>query len=183
MMESKLLVGGKSIVDKTTEQERALEQRRHEIAEQKVTPVTSYTKASQSQPKDSGHSQKKVPSSFSNLQNNIGRGYGGKGSHCPTLLVGLRANRFLIIDGSLIPQNFSKFNICGFTQHIFQSKSKCALHILKYIFLFLLLSLILHFSERKEKCSRNWRKRMTTRLRLRRPTPPFSRKWNSRPRN
>ncbi|KAK3750121.1 hypothetical protein QZH41_008778, partial [Actinostola sp. cb2023] len=35
MMESKLLVGGKSIIDKTTEQERALEQRRHEIAEQK----------------------------------------------------------------------------------------------------------------------------------------------------
>ena len=176
-------------MDKTTEQERALEQRRHEIAEQKVTPVTSCAKVSQSQPKDSGHSQKKAflrfPSSFSNLQNNIGRGYGGKGSHCPTLLVGLRANRFLIIDGSSIPQNFSKFNICGFTQHIFQSKSKCALHILKYIFLFLLLllSLILYFSERKEKCSRNWRKRMTTRLRLRRPTPPFSRKWNSRPRN
>ena len=72
------MVGGKSIVDKTTEQERALEQRRHEIAEQKVTPVTSCAKESQSQPKDSGHSQKKAflrfPSSFSNLQNNIGRG-------------------------------------------------------------------------------------------------------------
>lgn len=38
-MESKLLVGGKSIVDKTTEQERALEQRRHEIAEQKVPKI------------------------------------------------------------------------------------------------------------------------------------------------
>lgn len=37
MMESKLLIGGKSIVDKTSEQERALEQRRQEIAEQKVT--------------------------------------------------------------------------------------------------------------------------------------------------
>ena len=39
MMESKLLVGGKSIVDKTTEQERALEQRRHEITEQKVSLI------------------------------------------------------------------------------------------------------------------------------------------------
>ena len=36
MMESKLLVGGKSIVDKTTEQERDLERRRQEIADQKV---------------------------------------------------------------------------------------------------------------------------------------------------
>lgn len=36
MMESKLLVGGKSIVDKTSEQERALELRRKELAEQKV---------------------------------------------------------------------------------------------------------------------------------------------------
>ena len=35
-MESKLLVGGKSIIDKTTEQEKALEQRRKEILEQKV---------------------------------------------------------------------------------------------------------------------------------------------------
>ncbi|KXJ12181.1 Kinesin-like protein KIF3B [Exaiptasia diaphana] len=35
MMESKLLIGGKSIIDKTSEQERALEQRRQEIAEQK----------------------------------------------------------------------------------------------------------------------------------------------------
>ena len=35
-MESKLLIGGKSIVDKTTEQERALEERRKQIAEQKV---------------------------------------------------------------------------------------------------------------------------------------------------
>lgn len=34
MMESKLLVGGKSIVDTTTEQERALEERRRQIAEQ-----------------------------------------------------------------------------------------------------------------------------------------------------
>ncbi|XP_046857510.1 kinesin-II 95 kDa subunit-like [Xenia sp. Carnegie-2017] len=36
MMESKLLVGGKSIVDKTSEQERALELRRKELAEQKA---------------------------------------------------------------------------------------------------------------------------------------------------
>ena len=35
-MESKLLVGGKTILDKTTEQERALEQRKKEILEQKV---------------------------------------------------------------------------------------------------------------------------------------------------
>lgn len=34
MMESKLLVGGKSIIDKTSEQERALEERRQQIAEQ-----------------------------------------------------------------------------------------------------------------------------------------------------
>lgn len=34
MMESKLLVGGKSIIDKTSEQERALEERRKQIAEQ-----------------------------------------------------------------------------------------------------------------------------------------------------
>lgn len=36
-MESKLLIGGKSIIDKTSEQERALQQRRQEIAEQKVS--------------------------------------------------------------------------------------------------------------------------------------------------
>ncbi|XP_028399577.1 kinesin-II 95 kDa subunit-like [Dendronephthya gigantea] len=36
MMESKLLVGGKSIVDKTSEQERALEERRRELAEQRA---------------------------------------------------------------------------------------------------------------------------------------------------
>lgn len=41
MMESKLLVGGKSIVDKTSEQERALEERRKQIAEQQVTAYTS----------------------------------------------------------------------------------------------------------------------------------------------
>ena len=35
-MESKLLMGGKNIVDHTNEQQRALEQRRLEIAEQKV---------------------------------------------------------------------------------------------------------------------------------------------------
>ncbi len=40
-MESKLLIGGKSIVDKTTEQERALEERRKQIAEQKVGPSNS----------------------------------------------------------------------------------------------------------------------------------------------
>ena len=36
-MESKLLRGGKNIVDHTNEQQRALEQRRHEIAEQQVS--------------------------------------------------------------------------------------------------------------------------------------------------
>lgn len=36
MMESKLLVGGKSIVDKTSEQERALEERRRELADQRA---------------------------------------------------------------------------------------------------------------------------------------------------
>ena len=35
-MESKLLVGGKNIVDHTNEQQRALELRRREIAEQQV---------------------------------------------------------------------------------------------------------------------------------------------------
>ena len=35
-MESKLLCGGKNIVDHTNEQQRALDQRRQEIAEQKV---------------------------------------------------------------------------------------------------------------------------------------------------
>lgn len=35
-MESKLLCGGKNIVDHTNEQQRALEQRRLEIAEQQV---------------------------------------------------------------------------------------------------------------------------------------------------
>lgn len=35
-MESKLLVGGKTILDKTTEQEKALELRKKEILEQKV---------------------------------------------------------------------------------------------------------------------------------------------------
>jgi hypothetical protein len=35
-MESKLLCGGKNIVDHTNEQQRALEQRRQEIAEQQV---------------------------------------------------------------------------------------------------------------------------------------------------
>lgn len=35
-MESKLLMGGGNIVDHTNEQQRALEQRRKEIAEQKV---------------------------------------------------------------------------------------------------------------------------------------------------
>jgi len=36
-MESKLLRGGKNIVDHTNEQQRALEQRRQEIAEQQVS--------------------------------------------------------------------------------------------------------------------------------------------------
>ena len=35
-MESKLLMGGKNIVDHTNEQQRALEHRRQEIAERKV---------------------------------------------------------------------------------------------------------------------------------------------------
>ena len=43
-MESKLLVGGKTILDKTTEQEKALEQRRKDILEQKVSDVTSITR-------------------------------------------------------------------------------------------------------------------------------------------
>ena len=37
-MESKLLVGGKNIVDRTNEQQRMLEQKRQEIAEQ-VNPT------------------------------------------------------------------------------------------------------------------------------------------------
>lgn len=36
-MESKLLVGGKNIVDHTNEQQKILEQKRHEIAEQAST--------------------------------------------------------------------------------------------------------------------------------------------------
>lgn len=36
-MESKLLMGGKNIVDHTNEQQRALEQRRQEIADRKVS--------------------------------------------------------------------------------------------------------------------------------------------------
>ncbi len=35
-MESKLLMGGKNIVDHTNEQQRALEQRKQEISDQKV---------------------------------------------------------------------------------------------------------------------------------------------------
>lgn len=46
MMESKLLVGGKSIVDKTTEQERALEERRRELAEQRVSETKQNYKRS-----------------------------------------------------------------------------------------------------------------------------------------
>lgn len=38
-MESKLLVGGKNIVDHTNEQQKALEQRRKEISDQKVRNV------------------------------------------------------------------------------------------------------------------------------------------------
>ena len=41
-MESKLLCGGKNIVDHTNEQQRALEQRRQEIAEQKVRYAMSW---------------------------------------------------------------------------------------------------------------------------------------------
>lgn len=36
-MESKLLCGGKNIIDHTNEQQRALEQRNQEIAERKVS--------------------------------------------------------------------------------------------------------------------------------------------------
>lgn len=39
-MESKLLVGGKNIVDHTNEQQKILEQKRQEIAEQ-VSPFSS----------------------------------------------------------------------------------------------------------------------------------------------
>ena len=38
-MESKLLIGGTNIVDHTNEQQRALEQRRREIAEQQVSTL------------------------------------------------------------------------------------------------------------------------------------------------
>lgn len=41
-MESKLLCGGKNIVDHTNEQQRALDQRRHEIADQKVNDLISF---------------------------------------------------------------------------------------------------------------------------------------------
>ena len=41
-MESKLLVGGKTILDKTTEQEKALEQRKKEILEQKVCYIFNW---------------------------------------------------------------------------------------------------------------------------------------------
>jgi kinesin family protein 3/17 len=40
-MESKLLCGGKNIVDHTNEQQRALEQRNQEIAERKVSLTLS----------------------------------------------------------------------------------------------------------------------------------------------
>lgn len=40
-MEGKLLSGGGDIVDHTNEQQRALEQRRHELAEQKVSKMHS----------------------------------------------------------------------------------------------------------------------------------------------
>ena len=36
-MESKLLMGGKNIIDHTNEQQRALEQRRQELLEQEVS--------------------------------------------------------------------------------------------------------------------------------------------------
>ena len=39
-MESKLLCGGKNIIDHTNEQQRALEQRSQEIAERKVSLCT-----------------------------------------------------------------------------------------------------------------------------------------------
>lgn len=39
-MESKLLVGGKNIVDHTNEQQRILELKRQEIAEQVQFPIT-----------------------------------------------------------------------------------------------------------------------------------------------
>ena len=42
-LESKLLSGGKNIIDHTNEQQRALEMRRNEIAEQKVSSLTQNT--------------------------------------------------------------------------------------------------------------------------------------------
>lgn len=41
-MESKLLVGGKNIVDHTNEQQRILELKRQEIAEQVEFPITHH---------------------------------------------------------------------------------------------------------------------------------------------
>jgi len=41
-MESKLLCGGKTIIDHTNEQQRALEQRNQEIAERKVSLCTDF---------------------------------------------------------------------------------------------------------------------------------------------
>lgn len=40
-MESKLLCGGKNIIDHTNEQQRALEQRNQEIAERKASFIVS----------------------------------------------------------------------------------------------------------------------------------------------
>ena len=42
-LESKLLSGGKNIIDHTNEQQRALEMRRNEIAEQKVSSLIQET--------------------------------------------------------------------------------------------------------------------------------------------
>jgi kinesin family protein 3/17 len=42
-MESKLLCGGKNIIDHTNEQQRALEQHNQEIAERKVSLILSVT--------------------------------------------------------------------------------------------------------------------------------------------
>ena len=42
-LESKLLSGGKNIIDHTNEQQRALEMRRNEIAEQKVNSIIQET--------------------------------------------------------------------------------------------------------------------------------------------
>lgn len=66
MMESKLLVGGKSIVDKTSEQERALEERRRQIAEQQRREREMQQKLEE---KDENTSE--IKETFSSLQQEV----------------------------------------------------------------------------------------------------------------